>query len=288
MKVLVTGATGFIGRHVVPQLLERGHSVVAVARDAAKASGFSWFEHVRFVACDIHSRLESPWTLFDRPDAAIHLAWPGLPNYKALFHFTENLPADYRFLSSLVEGGLARLLVTGTCFEYGMQNGCLAEDDPAQPSNPYGIAKDTLRKFLQSLQRERPFALQWARLFYLYGPGQNSSSLLSQLDRAIDSGEPVFDMSIGEQLRDYLPVETLASYLVGLLQCDHCEGIVNVCSGTPISVRRLAETHVARRDANIRLNFGHFPIPDYEPMAFWGDARKLEAAINVHESSEAP
>ena len=136
MKVLVTGATGFIGRHVVPQLLERGHSVVAVARDAAKASGFSWFEHVRFVACDIHSRLESPWTLFDRPDAAIHLAWPGLPNYKALFHFTENLPADFRFLSSLVEGGLARLLVTGTCFEYGMQNGCLAEDDPAATVEP--------------------------------------------------------------------------------------------------------------------------------------------------------
>src|SRR5262249_27502986 len=184
MKVLVTGATGFVGRHVVAQLLERGHSVVAVARDEAKARAFPWFERVRFVACDVYSSLDNAWALFDRPDAAIHLAWPGLPNYKALFHVSENLPADLRFLRSLVEAGLARLLVTGTCLEYGLCDGCLSENAVTQPSNPYAIAKDTLRKSLQCLQRERPFSLRWARLFYLYGPGQSPSSLLPQLDRA--------------------------------------------------------------------------------------------------------
>ena len=191
MKVLVTGATGFVGRHVVPHLLTRGHSVVAVARDDAKARGFPWFGGVRFVSIDLYKPHDDLFTLLGRPDAVMHLAWPGLPNYTSLFHFEENLPADYRFLKSLVDAGAAHVMVTGTCFEYGMQSGCLSEDTITQPANPYGLAKDTLRKFLQALQQQHSFSLQWCRLFYMYGPGQNPNSILAQLDRAIDNNEPV-------------------------------------------------------------------------------------------------
>jgi nucleoside-diphosphate-sugar epimerase len=273
MKVLVTGATGFIGQHVIPQLLEHGHTVVAVARDERKARRFDWFKRVRFIACDIHHPSANPFEQFGQPAAVIHLAWPGLPNYKALFHFEENLPADYRFLKSLVESGVGHLLVTGTCFEYGMQSGVLSEDMPTAPANPYALAKDTLRKFLQSLQQQHSFTLQWARLFYMYGQGQNQNSLLAQLDRAVDSGDPVFSMSGGEQLRDYLPVEVVASHLVSLLEHPQYNGVVNICSGEPISVRRLVEQHLVKRGGDIRLNLGHHPYPDYEPMAFWGSSQ---------------
>ena len=277
MKVLVTGATGFIGQHVIPQLLERGHTVVAVARDEAKAHRFDWFKRVRFIACDIHHPSANPLEQFGQPGAVIHLAWPGLPNYKALFHFEENLPADYCFLKSLVESGIGHLLVTGTCFEYGMQSGALSEDMPTTPANPYALAKDTLRKFLQSLQQQHPFILQWTRLFYMYGQGQNQNSLLAQLDRAIDNNEFIFNMSGGEQLRDYLPVEEVARRLVFLLDHPECDGIVNICSGEPISVRRLVEQHIAKRGGDIRLNLGYHPYPDYEPMAFWGDSNCYKA-----------
>lgn len=231
MKVLVTGATGFVGRHVVPQLLQRGHSVIAVARDETRARSLPWFDEVRFVAIDIYRPSGNLLALFDRPDAVIHLAWPGLPNYTSLFHFEENLPADYRFLKSLVDAGIGHLMVTGTCFEYGMQSGCLGEDTVTQPANPYGLAKDTLRKFLQALQQQRPFVLQWTRLFYMHGPGQNPNSVLAQLDRAIDNADPLFNMSGGEQLRDYLSVEDVASCLTRLLERPLCHGVFNVCSG---------------------------------------------------------
>ena len=279
MKVLVTGATGFVGRHVVPHLLTRGHSVVAVARDDAKARCFPWFGGVRFVSIDLYKPHDDLFTLLSRPDAVMHLAWPGLPNYTSLFHFEENLPADYRFLKSLVEAGGAHVMVAGTCFEYGMQSGCLSEDTVTQPANPYGLAKDTLRKSLQALQQQHSFSLQWCRLFYMYGPGQNPNSILAQLDRAIDDNEPVFNMSGGEQLRDYLAVDEVASKLTRLIERPRRPGIFNVCSGTPTSIRRLVETHVAERGAKIALNLGHYAYPEHEPMAFWGNATKLSLAM---------
>jgi len=279
MKVLVTGAAGFVGRHVVAQLLERGHEVIAVARDEAKARRLAWFDRVRFIACDIHEPIDRPAERFGQPEAVMHLAWPGLPNYEALFHYEETLPADYRFLKSLVQGGVGQLLVTGTCFEYGMQSGALAEDLPTAPANPYALAKDTLRKQLQALQQQHAYTLQWARLFYMHGIGQSPNSVLAQLDRAIDNRETLFNMSGGEQLRDYLPVNEVASRAVTLLEHPDCNGVVNICSGEPISVRRLVERHLANRGASIRLNLGHYPYSPDEPMAFWGDASRLAAIL---------
>lgn len=276
MKVLVTGATGFVGQHVIPRLLEHRHAVTAVARDEAKARNFAWFNRVRFISCDIHRPIDNPVEWFGQPEAVIHLAWPGLPNYKALFHFEENMPADYRFLKALVEGGVGRLLVTGTCFEYGMQSGSLREDMEARPTNPYGFAKDTLRRQLEYLKCEQSFTLTWARLFYSYGDGQAENSLLPQLKGAVERGDKVFNMSGGGQLRDYLPITEVAKYLVLLAMRNGDNGIVNVCSGKPISVRKLVEGWIKEKGWSMKLNLGYYPYADYEPMAFWGDRQKLD------------
>lgn len=214
-----------------------------------------------------------------RPDVLMHLAWGGLPNYKSLHHFEEELPAQYRFLIGLVESGLKNLLVTGTCFEYGMQSGSLDEEIETQPNNPYGFAKDTLRRQLEFFRQGKPFSLTWARLFYLYGDGQAENSLLSQLKKAVGRGEKVFDMSGGEQLRDYLHVSDVARYLVSLAMTLRDNGIVNVCSGKPISVRSLVEGWVEENRWSIDLNLGCHSYPDYEPMVFWGNASKLKNCL---------
>ena len=279
MKVLVTGATGFVGRHVVSELFTRGHDVIAIARNLDRAKSMPWYRKVTFFACDIHEPTLDLVQIFGVPDALMHLAWPGLPNYKDLFHFEKNLPADYFFLKNMILTGTKQILVTGTCLEYGMQSGALSEETPAMPTTPYGLAKDTLRKFLQSLQAKHSFTLQWARLFYMYGSGQNPNSLLAQLDLAIERKDAVFNMSGGEQVRDYLPVESVARKLVLLLEHPECSGIINCCSGQPVSVRQLVEERVAKRQANIKLNLGYYPYPDYEPMAFWGDNTKLKKLL---------
>lgn len=274
MKVLITGASGFIGRHLVPEALARNHEVSVIIRDVRAVQHLEWIDRVRVIVWNIHHPHGIGTDVLGRQDAAIHLAWAGLPNYKAAFHLEENLPAHRRFLMQLLLSGIGQLLVSGTCLEYGMKSGCLSEDMPSEPGNPYAQAKEDLRKYLEEVKREHPFILQWARLFYMYGPGQNSSSLIAQLDAAIERGDRSFRMSGGEQLRDYLPVQEVARRLVTLLEHPACEGTVNLCSGEPTSVRHLVERHLTLRQASIDLDLGHYPYPDYEPMAFWGAQEK--------------
>ena len=266
-KVIVTGATGFIGQHLVPLLLRKGYTVIAVARDSSKAKKFDWFSKVHFIEIDLYK------AQLNLPNCSdfklIHLAWGGLPNYKANFHFEVNLKKDYEFIKGLVSQGVTQVLVTGTCAEYGMQNGPLASTAQTYPNTSYALAKDCLRKFLELLSNESSFTLQWARLFYMYGEGQNPRSVLPQLDSAINSGRAQFDMSGGEQIRDYLPVEDVAKSILQLFESSS-KGTFNICSGKPITVRRLVDDWIKKREAKIKLNMGYYPYPDHEPLAFWG------------------
>jgi len=280
MKILLTGATGFLGNHVIRELLEHSFSVIATSRDMEKAKHCEWFSQVHYIPCDLRLKQENFFQFFQQPDILIHLAWEGLPHYNNLFHLEKNLPVQCRFLKNMIEHGLQQVVVVGTCFEYGMKNGPLKEGMATEPTTPYGLAKDTLRKFLEQLQKKINFRLQWVRLFYMYGKGQSSHSLLSQLDAALNRKEKVFNMSGGEQLRDYLPVEIVAKYLVEIARQHEVQGIINCCRGVPISIRTLVEKHLEKTKKNLHLNFGHYPYLDHEPMAFWGSTEKLHQIVH--------
>lgn len=277
MKVAVTGATGFIGRYVLSDLEARSVESIALVRPSAENPlGNS---SSRVVKLDLHNPPPNAVELMGHPDVLIHLAWSGLPNYKSLHHFEQELPAQYRFLKKLIESGLQAIVVAGTCFEYGMQSGSLSEDIVPHPANPYGFAKHALRCQLEYLKAAHPFQLTWARLFYLYGDGQAESSLIPQLRLAAERGDQIFNMSGGEQQRDYLPVAEAASYLVSLALAKKDIGAINVCAGTPVSVRKLVEGWIKENGWSITPNLGYYPYPDYEPMAFWGDRRKLDSLL---------
>lgn len=279
MKILVTGATGFIGQHVVSTLLADEQKVIATSSNEEKAKTFDWYSEVDYVEFDYHKESLDYYNYFGKPDALIHLAWNGLPNYNEPFHIEENLPVNCRFLKSFIKNNIEKLVVSGTCYEYGMQDGCLQESCCTQPVTQYGLAKDTLRKYTEYILKDSTTSFNWVRLFFLYGKGQNPRSLLPQLEKAIADGDEIFNMSMGEQLRDYLPVEKAAQHICKIVMQKDVQGIVNCCSGKPISVRRLVENYISANDANISLNLGYYPYPEYEPMAFWGDNTKLEKIV---------
>lgn len=282
MKVLVTGSTGFIGNYVIDALLESGHEVVATSLNKEKAELSGWYNKVTYIPFDLRSFDDTInyFRFFKEPDFLIHLAWEGLPNYKSSFHEEVNLPGHFSFLKNLISNGLGDLTITGTCFEYGMQEGCLKEDMVVFPDNPYGRAKNQLRIQLEELQKEYEFLLKWVRLFYMYGKGQNPNSLLSQLDRALASGEDSFKMSGGQQIRDFLPVEKVAVNIVKIAAQKEVTGIINNCSGEPVTVEKFVNEYLQHQQKKIILNLGFYPYPDYEPMSFWGDITKLKKAIN--------
>ena len=277
MKILITGATGFVGRHVVNELLKYDHEIIIAGRN----KNLSTIDKVNFIFFDLEklNANKDYFEYFGAPDLLIHLAWQGLPNYKSLFHFEKNLPQHYSFLKNIIENGLKKLVVTGTCFEYGMKEGCLSEDMITDPKNAYALAKDTLRKFLFELQKKNNLDLKWIRLFYMYGAGQNSNSLLSQLQIALNRGDEIFNMSGGEQQRDYLPVEKVAEYIV-TIALQNVEGIINCCSGKPIKIKQFVQNYLEKTNQEIKLNHGYYPYPDYEPMSFWGDDTKLKQILN--------
>ena len=275
--VLVTGATGFIGNYVIEELLKHNHNIIANSILYEKEIHYDWLNKVDYIQADLNENMEDWFSFFGKPDMLIHLSWQRLPNYKELFHIEKNLPGNYFFL---IKNGLKKVVVTGTCFEYGMQSGTLNEDLETKPNTPYALAKDCLRKYLEQLQRKIDFNLKWIRLFYLYGKGQSPNSVLSQLDETIERGDKVFNMSGGEQLRDYLPVENVAEYIVKISMQDKISGVINCCSGVPISIRKLVENYLVEKNKIIELNLSYYPYPDYEPMAFWGDTKKLKMALN--------
>lgn len=277
MKVAVSGATGFVGRHVVAELTRRGISAVLLAR-TPKALALLTGRH-RVVACDLSSPPADLHEQCGQPNALIHLAWGGLPNYRSNHHFEEELPVQYRFLKQWVKAGLAQVVAVGTCLEYGLTCGALSEDQEARPLNPYALAKDALRRQLGFLKTEHDFSLTWARLFYMHGEGQAPSSLWPQLLAAVARGDARFAMSGGEQLRDYLPVTKVARHLVDLALAGREFGIVNVCWGRPTSVRSMVEGWISEHRWSITPDLGRYPYPDYEPLAFWGDRSKLDRCI---------
>lgn len=277
MRVAVTGATGFIGKYVLKELSNYSIEVVALVRNNSSSAELENYD-AKIFQVDLCNPPDHLFDLLGYPDIMIHLAWGGLPNYSSLHHFEEELPKQYQFLKGLIQSGLSNLVVSGTCFEYGRQSGCLKETFATVPNTPYGYAKNALRCQLEYLQSKHPFELVWTRLFYMYGDGQPQNTIFSQLKNSVQNKIKVFNMSGGEQLRDYLHVSDIAKILVklALKKPDQEIGIVNICSGKPISIRTLVEHWIQSNGWEIDLNLGYYPYPEYESMAFWGDRHKLD------------
>ena len=281
-KVLVTGATGYIGEYLINELLKNGFSVIASSSNVVTAMVKPWFNDVVYKPLDFKSINDEVnyFEYFDNPDILIHLTWEDLPNYLEAFHIEQNLPRHKLFLKNLIDNGLTDITVTGTCLEYGMQEGCLIETLDCEPQNAYGKAKLLLYKYLENYTREKSSSLKWVRLFYMFGDGQSPKSLISQLDKAISEKEPVFNMSGGKQIRDFLPVEKVVEYLMQIALQNKVEGIINCCSGKPVTVENFVLSYLKNNQKEITLNLGYYNYSSYEPMAFWGDTNKLNKIIN--------
>ena len=283
MKILVTGATGFVGQHVTRWLVEHNYSVTASGTSSKKAEKFDWYNDVEFKPCDYYNLDIDYLEYFDRPDILIHLGWMNAYQNTVELQLEKNLPKTINFLQNISREGNLKIVGMGTSQEYGNVAGCLKEDQCLNPVTPYGVAKNTLRCYIELLAKEKNIEWNWIRQFYLTGDGQNPKSLHGQLASAIDNRDKFFPMSGGEQLRDYIAVEQAAENICKIALQNKVIGVVNSCTGNPRTLKEIVGEYISERQSDIEVKYGFYPYRDYEIMEQWGDTTKLNAALMSYD-----
>ena len=274
MRVLVTGASGFVGRHALPALAARGFEVHAVARNPLP--GF-----------EIH-----PVDLLDEaerralvaavaPSHLLHLAWDAEPGrYWTSPKNLDWVAASLDLARSFFEVGGRRLVVSGTCAEYEWGADRFEEGaTPCRPATLYGAAKDGTRRILEAYAKSVGLSFAWGRLFYLYGPGERPGRLVSDAARALLAGEE-FPTSPGHQARDFMHVVDVAEALAALLD-GSVVGAVNIGSGTAVPVRTLLDGLAARTGRPDLLRYGAKALGPSEPAVIAAATTRLRDEVGV-------
>jgi len=281
-RVLVTGATGFIGRQAMPPLVEAGHEVHAVSRAPEQAGG-------REGTVSTPTPDEVVWHRGDllegaavvgevEPDLLLHLAWYAEPG--AYWTSPENVrwvEASLALLRAFVEAGGARVVVAGTCAEYEWSRAVYPEDAPARPRTLYGAAKHALGSVLAAYGEQVGLSWAWGRVFFLYGPHEAPERFVASLARALLAGERA-PMTDGDQVRDFMHVEDVGAAFAAVLGSP-VTGAVNVASGQGVSLREVARAIAHQAGRPDLLEVGALPRREGEPPALVADVRRLREEV---------
>ena len=269
MRIVVTGASGFIGARVLAPLRQRGFEVHAVGRRAPAAD-------VVFHHADLFDPAETDAALHAAAAThLLHLAWYAEPG--VYWRSAKNLDwvaASLRLIQSFAAAGGRRAVLAGTCAEY--QWGPPRFDEwtaPIAPATLYGTAKDALRRLAMSYGETTLLSVAWARLFFLYGPGEPGGRLVSGAIASLLAGKP-FPTSHGHQRRDYLHVDDVAGALAALAGSE-VTGPVNVASGMAVPVRSILERVGAEIGRAELIRYGALPLSATEPTSIEGDNKRL-------------
>lgn len=281
MRILITGAGGFIGSHVVRNVLRDGHTVLAVLRPGESSERLSdCLKAATLVRCDLHDGdAVRKLAAATQPETALHLAW--YAETGKYWQARENLDCVRMTLSlaqALADAGCTRFVGTGSCAEYDWDYGILTEDvTPLRPRSLYGICKNATREILQAFCAKAGMGFAWARVFLLYGPMESKERLIPYVILSLLKGETA-KCTQGEQMRDFLYVEDVASAMWAVAKSDF-SGPVNVGSGQAIKVRTVVETIARLLQREGQLALGALPTDPQEPPLLQADDHRLQSVV---------
>lgn len=278
--IFVTGAGGYIGCHVVEFLCNKNFQVTACDLKPDRID-----PRARFVQMNILEPVDCTrlFASVGKPDALIHLAWQDGFNHKALSHLT-NLSHHYTFLTEMMNHGVQSISVMGSMHEVGYHEGAVTADTPCRPLSLYGVAKNALRQACLSYTEGQPVSFKWLRAFYITGDDRQNQSVFSKILQAAAEGKTTFPFTTGESKYDFLDVHSLAEQIASASLQTKINGIINCCSGVPVSLKDKAETFIAQNHLNIRLEYGVFPARKYDSPAIWGDATLIRQIMQQEDT----
>ncbi|MGH4052322.1 MAG: NAD-dependent epimerase/dehydratase family protein [Clostridium sp.] len=274
-KVLVTGANGYIGHHIVKTLLDCGYNV-----DACDFRFDGIDERANKIYTPIFNGENDIYDKLGNPDICIHMAWRNGFVHNSETHI-EDLYNHYTFLGNMISGGLKHLSVMGSMHEVGYWQGAIDENSPTNPSSLYGIAKNSLRQALELLTKDDSVVLQWLRGYYIIGDDLRSNSIFSKITKMEMEGKEEFPFTTGKNKYDFISVEELSRQIVAASTQTEIKGIINCCCGKPISLADKVEGFIKEKNFNIKLKYGAFPDRKYDSPAVWGDNSKIQSILGV-------
>lgn len=279
MKILVTGANGYIGRFVVKSLLDKGAEVIAcdiVTKDVDERANCKSQNLFDLPECNVYELLGSP-------DVCLHMAWRNGFVHNAPTQMGD-LSAHYNFLTAMINGGLKQLAVMGSMHEVGYWEGAISDNTPCNPLSMYSIAKDSLRRAMQLYSQQKDVVFQWLRGFYILGDDKHNNSIFCKLLLAAEEGKKSFPFTTGKNKYDFITVEELANQISAAVMQKEVTGIINCCSGKPVSLAERVELFIKENNLDIKLEYGAFPDRPYDSPCIYGDPTKINKILLKEKS----
>lgn len=281
-RLLVTGANGYIGSHLVKQLCElhaEEFEVIAMGLDECNIDS-----RAKIVCGDL-TQVANDSDLYEKmgkPDICIYLAWQDGFNHNADSHM-QNLYAHYHFLTNLIDHGMTQMVVAGSFREYGSCAGRVSEELDVEADNYYVLSKKTLKRALEIYIKDKPVCLQWIRPFSVYGDETLNNSIMSKILKWEQEGKETFPFTMGLEQYDYIEVNELAAQIIAIASQTEVDGAINCCSGKPTMLKDKIEELISKNNLKIRPEYGAFPSREYDSSVIFGDRTKLDKILGVNK-----
>lgn len=272
MRILITGANGYLGQGIVKHILNNGHEVIAADFRTDHVD-----ERAVRKNCEIFN-LEDPYEELGRPDVLLHLAWrDGFQHYSDA-HIGD-LMKHYEFIRKFGESDIKTIAAMGSMHEIGFYEGSIDENTPCNPTTPYGIAKNALRQLTEMLCKKNGKEYIWLRGYYIVGNSQYGSSVFSKITAAESEGKAEFPFTMGQNQFDFIDYEEFCERTALAVTQSDVLGVINICSGHPEKIADRAEHFIRENRYKIKLKYGAFPDRPYDSKAVWGNEEKIESII---------
>jgi nucleoside-diphosphate-sugar epimerase len=274
MKIAIIGGSSFIGQNLIANLRKKNIRIVATYNSNKKIKNTF---NVVWKKLDIKKIKKNYFKYLGSPKIILNLAWPDIPNYRLKKHF-KTFFYQKKFNHNLIKNGLENLIVLGTCYEYGKIKGKISEDIIEKPIIPYAISKLKLLRSILKLKKNNSFKFTWLRPFFVYGDNQKRRNLYS-LIKEIEKNKIEKLKVSGNLIRDFISVKLLCSIIYKIIILNKDLGIVNVCSGKGITVKKFIKRNLKNKKNFKKINMNGKNPNNFESNYFWGDNSKLKKIL---------
>lgn len=279
MRILVTGANGYLGQGIVKRLLDDGVNVVATDFSVQNVD-----KRAVALCCDLFS-VENPFDYFKKPDVVLHLAWRDGFVHNSLSHIND-LPKHFKFLNKMIQNEVSRIAITGSMHEIGFFEGSIDETTPTNPLSLYGVSKNALRQAIQLQCEQNHKTFQWLRGYYIVGNTEYGSSIFSKITQSEKQEKKLFPFTTGKNQWDFIDYDEFCMQVAATVEQETINGIINICSGHPEKLSDRVERFIKENGYKIKLDYGKYPDRPYDSKAVWGNEKKIQAILQYREAQK--